>query len=107
MPHIGVDANYIGCSLVCQLYSILPMAVPTLQGSTLVVFKAEGGSNIATVSNNFIILGTLRTFSTKTYENLKERIIKQSKNWCESFGASVTVEFNECTFEFIQYFTDL
>jgi len=29
-PHVGIDANYIGCSLVTQLYSLLQMMVPTL-----------------------------------------------------------------------------
>lgn len=90
-PHVGIDANYIGCSLVGQLYSLLPMTVPTLEGSTLVVYKAEGGSNTATVSDNFNILATVRTFSTKTYEDLKERITNRSINWCESYGASATV----------------
>lgn len=70
-PQVGIDANYIGCSLVTYLYSLLPMTVPPLEGSTLVVYKAEGGSNIATVSDNFNIIASLRTFSTKTYEDLK------------------------------------
>ena len=39
LPHVGVDANYIGCTLVSQLYSISSMTVPTLEGSTLVVYK--------------------------------------------------------------------
>lgn len=78
IPHVGVDANYIGCSLVSQLYSLSSMTVPTLEGCTLVVFKVEGGSNFATVSDNFKIMASVRTFSTKSYEILKERITKLS-----------------------------
>jgi len=90
IPHSGVDANYIGCTLVSQLYSLISLSVPALEGSTLVVSKVEGGASLTSVSDNFKIVASLRTFSMKSYELLKERITKMSEGLCDSLGATVT-----------------
>lgn len=66
-PNAGVDANFIGCSLVSQIYSLAGMSIPPLEGGSLVIYKVEGGSNVAMVSNLFTIMGSIRTFSMKSY----------------------------------------
>ncbi|XP_031472909.1 uncharacterized protein LOC116245569 [Nymphaea colorata] len=47
MPNVGVDANFIGCTLVTQLYSLIGMKVPPLEGATLVVKQVAGGGTVA------------------------------------------------------------
>lgn len=66
-PHAGIDANFIGCSLVAQIYSFTGMSIPPLEGSSLVIYRVEGGSNAAMVSNTFRIMGSIRTFSIESY----------------------------------------
>ena len=53
LPYAGVDANFIGCTLVTQLYSLISMKVPPLEGATLVVYHISGGSNGPKVSDSF------------------------------------------------------
>jgi metal-dependent amidase/aminoacylase/carboxypeptidase family protein len=52
-PNAGVDANFIGCTLVTQLYSLIGMKIPPLEGATLVVKQVVGGGNVAKVSDRF------------------------------------------------------
>lgn len=53
LPYVGVDANFIGCTLVTQMYSLIGMKVPPLEGATLVVYNIAGGSNGPKVSDSF------------------------------------------------------
>ena len=53
LPYAGVDANFIGCTLVTQMYSLIGMKVPPLEGATLVVYHISGGSNGPKVSDSF------------------------------------------------------
>lgn len=96
-PHAGIDANFLGCSLVGQLYAMAGMTVPPLEGCSLVVIKVEGGSGVAMVSDCFTITGSLRTFSVQSYDNLKERISQLATNYCHSFQAEATLQFDEGT----------
>jgi metal-dependent amidase/aminoacylase/carboxypeptidase family protein len=38
-PHAGIDANYLGCTLVSQLYALVGMTVSPMEGSSLVIYK--------------------------------------------------------------------
>jgi amidohydrolase len=66
-PHGGVDANYLGCTLVSQLYALSAQTIAPMEGSSLVIYKVEGGSSVVKVSDNFEVVGSLRTFSVKSY----------------------------------------
>ena len=54
-PQAGIDANYIGCTLVSQLYALSAQTIAPMEGSSLVIVKVEGGSSVAKVSDNFTI----------------------------------------------------
>lgn len=86
-PHAGIDANFIGCHLVTQLYSLTHLKIPPLEGSTLNVTKIEGGSNTASISNNFKIIGSLRVCKMESFEVMKKQITKLANNICETYGA--------------------
>lgn len=62
------------------------------------IYKVEGGSPVASVSNNFKIQGSLRTFSTLSYEILKNKITNLATNLCLSYGAKAKIEFIESIF---------
>lgn len=53
MPYAGVDANFIGCTLVTQIYSLISMKVPPLEGATIVIYYVNGGANVTKVSDSF------------------------------------------------------
>ena len=71
IPHAAIDANFIGCSLVTQIYALTSMKIPPLEGSALSITKVCGGSNVLAISDNFEITGSLRTFSMASYEHMK------------------------------------
>ncbi len=86
-PHAGIDANLIGCHLVTQLYSLTHLKIPPLEGATLNVTKIEGGSNAASISNNFKIVGSLRVCQMETFGVMKDQITKLAHHLCEIYGA--------------------
>ena len=53
VPNAGIDANYIGCVLVTQIYSVIGMKVPPLEGATMIVYRIQGGALSGKVSDNF------------------------------------------------------
>ena len=38
-PQAGIDANYIGCSLVSSLYSLIGTTIDPMEGGSLVILK--------------------------------------------------------------------
>ncbi len=60
MPHAAIDANFIGCTLVTQLYSLIGMKIPPLEGATLVIYYVNGGAMSTKVSDRFELVGSVR-----------------------------------------------
>jgi metal-dependent amidase/aminoacylase/carboxypeptidase family protein len=73
-PQAGIDANFIGCTLVGQLYSLIGMKVPPLEGATLVIYSVTGGGASAKVSDQFELAGSLRVTSVASFERLQQTI---------------------------------
>jgi metal-dependent amidase/aminoacylase/carboxypeptidase family protein len=73
-PNLGIDAIQIGSNIISQLYTILNSKIPPIESGTLSIYKAEGGSNAVTISDNFLIHGSLRVFTIKSFEVMKDQI---------------------------------
>lgn len=86
-PNFGIDANFIGCTLVTQLYSLIGLKIAPLEGATFVIYKVDGGQNVAKVSDRFEITGSLRTTTMDSFNRMKETIISLSENLCSAYGA--------------------
>lgn len=71
VPNAGIDANYIGCVLVTQIYSLIGMKVPPLEGATMVVYRIEGGALSGKVSDNFELKATLRVTTIDSYKRIE------------------------------------
>lgn len=50
---------------------------------------------VAKISDSFKMVGSIRTFSMTVYDKLKERITALATNLCSSFGAKVSIRFND------------
>jgi metal-dependent amidase/aminoacylase/carboxypeptidase family protein len=70
-PNAGIDANFIGCTLVTQLYSLIGMKIPPLEGATLVIYHVKGGENAAKISNNFELNGSVRVTTMESFYKLE------------------------------------
>jgi metal-dependent amidase/aminoacylase/carboxypeptidase family protein len=87
IPESGVDANFIGCSLVAQLYSLKLTKISPQERGLLCVTKVQGGEGLAIISDHLKITGTLRMLSSQAQLKMREEIKKLSINFCQSFGA--------------------
>jgi metal-dependent amidase/aminoacylase/carboxypeptidase family protein len=92
-PHVGIDANYIGCVLVGQLYSLISLKVPPLNGATLVVFKVSGGGEAIRVSNRFELAASIRVTSTLDFQKLEKTITDLTNSLCSAYGAKANIRF--------------
>lgn len=51
MPHLAIDANYIGCQVVNEIYSVKTRLADPSQGMTIAVTKIVGGhDSVASIS---------------------------------------------------------
>lgn len=73
-PHAGVDANFIGCSIVTQIYSLRQLLLDPFEGACINVTKVEGGQGVAMISDRFEIQGTLRTLSQVNSSKIKSHL---------------------------------
>ena len=89
-PNNGIDANYIGCLIVTQLYSLLNMNIAPFQGATFVVYELNGGNPVPKVSDKFTLTASLRVLSLETYILLINKIKNIVQMTCLSYGAQAT-----------------
>ena len=67
IPHAAIDANFIGCSIVSQLYTLVSRNINPLEGATLAVCQLEGGKTASQISDVFKLNGNFRVTSMKAY----------------------------------------
>lgn len=104
-PQGGIDANFIGCQLVGQLYSLIGLKVPPLNGATLVVYKIFGGGDAAKVSNKFELTATIRVTNTLDFQKLEKTITDLSNNLCWAYGAKANIRFITGNYSLMQIYT--
>ena len=92
-PQGGIDANFIGCQLVGQLYSLIGLKVPPLHGATLVVYKISGGGEAAKVSNKFELAATIKVTTTLDFQKLEKTITDLTHNLSSAYDAKANIRF--------------
>ena len=92
-PNAGIDANYIGCILVGQLYSLISLKVSPLHGATLVVYKISGGGDASKVSNRFELAATIKATTTLDFQKLQQTITDLTNGLCLAYGAKANIRF--------------
>jgi metal-dependent amidase/aminoacylase/carboxypeptidase family protein len=60
IPENGVDANFIGCNLVTQIYTLKQQKLSPSEKGVIAVTMVGGGLGVAMISENFHITGSLR-----------------------------------------------
>lgn len=105
-PQGGIDANFIGCQLVGQLYSLIGLKVPPLNGSTLVVYKIIGGGEATRVSNKFELAATMKVTTTLDFQKLEKTITDITNNLCSAYGAKANIRFITGNHPLMQIYTD-
>jgi amidohydrolase len=80
--------------LINELYKIRPLRVDPLSSAVINVTSFNGGNTYNVVPTNAELLGTIRTFSTSTRDEIIERI-NDLKKMVQSLGGNVTMKFKK------------
>jgi amidohydrolase len=93
-PNQTVNPLAIGATLINELYKIRPLRVDPLSSAVINVTSFNGGNTYNVVPTNAELLGTIRTFSTSTRDEIIERI-NDLKKMVQSLGGNVTMKFKK------------
>lgn len=93
-PHEAVDPIVMAAQVVNQIQTIVSRNVKPTEPAVVTVGKISGGSAHNIIPDKVEMLGTVRTFSQKTADMIRDRIKKIVKNVTEASGGSYTFDFN-------------
>jgi metal-dependent amidase/aminoacylase/carboxypeptidase family protein len=66
IAHTAIDANYIGCQVVNEIYSLKSRLTNPHNGLIIAVTRVEGGNeNYSAISDKMVIAGSIRSFSVE------------------------------------------
>ncbi|SHK36536.1 hippurate hydrolase [Anaerobranca californiensis DSM 14826] len=73
-PHKGADAIVAASALVLDYQTILSRKIDPLEPRVLTIGTINGGDVRNIIAGNVFLCGTIRTFSSETYDLIKEKI---------------------------------
>lgn len=93
-PHQAVDPIVMAAQVINQLQSIVSRNVNPTEPAVVTVGKISGGDTHNVIPEKVEMLGTVRTFSQKTAEKIRDRIDAIVKGVTESAGGSYKFSFD-------------
>ncbi len=96
-PERGVDALYIASQIVVSLQAIATRCSSPIDSVLVGIGKMSAGTAYNIVAQEAMLEGTIRVMTPEVRKQTKERIIKIATMTAESFGGSVTFEWNDNT----------
>ncbi len=90
-PHATVDPIVIASQVVTALQSIVSRNVSPMDNAVISVSKIEGGSTFNVIPENVTMLGTVRTLSIETQDQVFAAIERTTKNIAKAMGGKATV----------------
>lgn len=96
-PHLGTDALYIAAQIVVALQGIVTRTTSPIDPVVIGVGILHTGTSYNIVSGSGVIEGTTRTTSTKTRQEVKEKVERTAKNIAEIYGGNAEVIWTDYT----------
>ena len=96
-PHLGIDALYIAAQIVVALQGIVTRTTSPIDPVVIGVGILHAGTSYNIVSGSGVIEGTTRTTSTKTRQEVKEKVERTAKNIAEIYGGNAEVIWTDYT----------
>ncbi|MGM0546828.1 MAG: M20 metallopeptidase family protein [Bacteroidota bacterium] len=93
-PHKAVDPIVMASQIVTQLQSIVSRGVNPTEPAVVTVGKISGGSAHNIIPEKVEMLGTVRTFSQRTADTIKDRIEGIIKGVTEAAGGDYEFNFD-------------
>ena len=96
-PERGVDAAYIASQIVISLQAIASRCSSPIDNVLIGIGKIEAGTAYNIVAQEAKLEGTIRVMTPEIRKRVKDQIIKISTSIAESFGGTVSFEWNDNT----------
>lgn len=94
-PHLGIDSIVVASNIVMNLQTLVTRHLDPMKQAVLSFGTIEGGVKTNIISEKVIIKGTLRTLTTKTRNQLINRIEEICEHTAKAYGASANCVFSE------------
>ncbi|MDE6608124.1 MAG: amidohydrolase, partial [Lachnospiraceae bacterium] len=94
-PHLGIDALYIAAQIVNALQGIVSRQTDPADTVVVGIGVLRAGDAYNIIAGNAKIEGTTRCFTVKTREETNRRIERIARSIGETYGAEVSVEFED------------
>ncbi|MDR1774141.1 MAG: amidohydrolase, partial [Clostridioides sp.] len=95
MPETSIDGLVIASYFVNAIQSIVSRNVSPVESAVLTIGKIEGGSRRNIIVEDIRLEGTMRTFSPKVYETMKQRLREIAKGTEVAFNCSIKVNIKD------------
>ncbi|HUR78949.1 MAG TPA: M20 family metallopeptidase [Acidimicrobiales bacterium] len=95
MPHLAVDPIPAACELVVAMQSYVTRRVDAFDPAVVTVAKIRAGTTTNVVPEDALLMGTIRTVSTKTRAMVVQGIEDLAKGIASAHGCEAQVEMTE------------
>ena len=97
-PHQTVDPVVTVAQIITALQTITSRNVAPLDSAVVSVCKLDAGTAFNIIPQEVTFYGTIRTFKTSVYEEVKERFITIVENISTAMGCEAQVEIQRVTY---------
>lgn len=94
MPQYTIDPIVVGAHIVTALQTLVSRNTDPLDSCVVTIGSFHAGNAFNVIPETAELIGTVRTFSKKSYLEIPEKLKKLVQSVAEGFGAKVTIEYN-------------
>lgn len=92
-PHKGRDALVAACNMVMAFQTIVSRSLDPMEPAVFSIGRITGGERLNIVARNARVEGTMRAFSERDFEYIKQRAVSIAKGIGEVYGCKAKVGF--------------
>jgi amidohydrolase len=95
MPHDCADPIPVACEIVTALQTHVARRVPVADPAVLTITKINAGSSHNIIPSEVVLMGTLRTLSDRTREEMRAAFQRVTKGIAEAHGLTTETSIEE------------
>ena len=93
MPHMGLDPVVVTAQIVMALQCIVSRETDPLDRAVLSVTQIHTGHTFNVVPEEALLVGTVRTFASRTRDRVQARLAEVASGIAKSFGLEASVQY--------------
>ena len=95
VPHMIVDVISAGAAIIAGLHTVKSRGVDSKENCIFSVTKFDSGFTYNVFPDEAVILGTIRTYNTKTLETIKGKIEQITFSTAAAYGCTIEIDIND------------